>query len=800
MRTFYPEQCISKAKSMQFLFWAIALVVVIGFAGIFAIPVHTEDIGEIAQSSIFTHWGASFAVLPDGTLWAWGNNEYGRLGDGNVSRSGYDHFIDYNQTQPVFIMDDVVAVSAGVLHTAAIRGDGSLWLWGSNQSGQLGDSTSDNWYNPLPQRIMEDVVAVSTGGHHTMAIRSDGSLWGWGNGGSGQLGDGTRTSRPYPVWVMDGVAYVSAGQDHTMAICVDGALWIWGSNHFGQLGNGLRTIYANNRGEDAVNYNSLTPIRLMDGVIAIYAANAGSFAIKDDNSLWSWGVSSLVLVPTRVMGGIAAVSSGGGQTLAIGTDGNLWGWGSGWFGDHSTRQSVPYPRQIEIDDVVDASIGDGNIMAIKADGSIWAWGSNGHGQLGDGTTALRYSPVQIFDSEQNAIITPRYWERLFSTWQEAYEAVLWHYFGREVDFFLHDVDGDGTPELFVGERWRRITYHAFTFVDGKVQELSLAYINEVAGVLVPTDGRGIVIRCRAYHLFHWIDGAFVHIARSDSWSLPYYANPLTAYENHIRLFNGLRLVPYRTIEAFAPAHQGYFNTWQEAFLAVLTYYHPTNSEFLLLDLNNDNVPELFIRTDWGTRVFTFSGNRPIELARDHRLWPFNSISIPSDSDDEIIVYNMSDDCFQRYRIQMQGYYLILTTRGILPQADYPVEAWLEGRRVSIRQFNAVFQGLSRNFRHVTDASQAIDIFNRWGLVLYTAQTLPTAPPSNVYADKQDYYAGNDYAEDDYVEDDYVEESYVGTKFNEQGQFPLVFIIAVGMVLVVGGVAVFIRRKYKTSHC
>ena len=327
MRTFYPKRTNS-------LSWTLALVVVLLFVGIFAIPVRAEDMVGITQSSVSTHWGASFAVLPDGTLWAWGNNEYGRLGDGNVSRSGYDYFIDNNRQQPMFIMDDVVAVSAGVSHTAAIRGDGSLWLWGSNQSGQLGDGASDNCYNPLPQRIMEDVVAVSAGGHHTMAIRSDGTLWGWGAGGSGQLGDGTRTSRPYPVWVMDGVAYVSAGQDHTMAICVDGSLWIWGSNHFGQLGNGLRTIHANDIGEEAVNHNSFSPVRLMDGVIAIYASNAGSFAIKDDNSLWGWGigrrlgvgeVSSSVLVPTRVMGDIAAVASGSIHTLAIGTDGSLWG-------------------------------------------------------------------------------------------------------------------------------------------------------------------------------------------------------------------------------------------------------------------------------------------------------------------------------------------------------------------------------------------------------------------------------------------------------------------------------------------
>ena len=169
----------------------------------------------------------------DGTLWGWGANWAGQLGDGPTT----------SRTSPVKILDGVKQVSAGGNSTMAILNDGTLWGWGGNLSGQLGDGTKTNCERPV--KILDGVKQISAGPFNTMAILNDGSLWGWGVNYTGQLGDGTTTSRTRPVKILDGVKLVSGGAgnniSHTMAILNDGSLWGWGDNEFGQLGDGTKT-------------------------------------------------------------------------------------------------------------------------------------------------------------------------------------------------------------------------------------------------------------------------------------------------------------------------------------------------------------------------------------------------------------------------------------------------------------------------------------------------------------------------------------------------------------------------------
>ena len=178
------------------------------------------------QGKIAAGGGHSLVILDDGSLWAWGGNSFGRLGDGTT----------IDRHTPVHIMDDVAAVSAGSFHTLAITTDGSLWAWGGNWDGQLGDGTTTARRTPV--HIMDDVVAVSAGSWHTLAITTDGSLWAWGRNWDGQLGDGTTIDRHTPVHIMDDVVAVSAGGSYTLAITTGGSLWAWGSNEFDQLGGG----------------------------------------------------------------------------------------------------------------------------------------------------------------------------------------------------------------------------------------------------------------------------------------------------------------------------------------------------------------------------------------------------------------------------------------------------------------------------------------------------------------------------------------------------------------------------------
>jgi len=216
--------------------------------------------------------GSSFAIMTDGSLWAWGQNSSGQLGDGTT----------IERHSPVRIMENVVSVSAGNAHALAITTDGGLWAWGHNGQGQLGDGTTANSNNPV--RVMENVIAISAGHRHSFAITSDGVLWAWGGTEGtqiGVLGDGTNTARHSPVRIMENVTAVSTGRGHTLAITTDGGLWAWGNNSMGQLGDGTTT-------------KSPNPVRIKENFVAVSAGESHSLALTADGGLWGWAIVNLV--------------------------------------------------------------------------------------------------------------------------------------------------------------------------------------------------------------------------------------------------------------------------------------------------------------------------------------------------------------------------------------------------------------------------------------------------------------------------------------------------------------------------
>jgi alpha-tubulin suppressor-like RCC1 family protein len=175
------------------------------------------------------------AVHGDHTLWCWGENGNGQLGDGTTNGSDVP-------VQESTAASDWAAVTAGYVHTCAIKTTGTLWCWGDNGNGQLGDGTTSDSHVPVQESTAaSDWAAVAAGYNYTCAIKTTGTLWCWGDNGNGQLGDGTTNGSDVPVQETTAAsdwAAVTVGYVHTCAIKTTGTLWCWGNNGNGQLGDG----------------------------------------------------------------------------------------------------------------------------------------------------------------------------------------------------------------------------------------------------------------------------------------------------------------------------------------------------------------------------------------------------------------------------------------------------------------------------------------------------------------------------------------------------------------------------------
>jgi len=287
------------------------------------------------------------ALRENGSLWAWGINSHGRLGDGTTT----------NRHAPTRIDTDanLVYASAGYTHTVAIGADGSIWAWGQNDWGQLGgDAASPSLF---PVRVYSPAAGsagwttVSAGREHTVALRDDGSLWAWGRNLHGQLGDGTTTTRRAPtrIGTDSNWASVSAGRTHTVATRTDGSLWIWGANWTGQLGTGMLV-------------DSNVPVRV------------------GTDSNW------------------ASVSAGRWHTVGVRTDGSLWAWGgngAGQLGDGTTTNRHSPTRVGAYYTWASASAGSFHTVAVRTDGSFMAWGRHLERQFDAGAVDRTYFPTRM---------------------------------------------------------------------------------------------------------------------------------------------------------------------------------------------------------------------------------------------------------------------------------------------------------------------------------------------------------------------------------------------------------------------
>jgi alpha-tubulin suppressor-like RCC1 family protein len=393
----------------------------------------------------------ALAVRQNGTVWAWGSNTYNQV---------YDK-TDTQLLFPVQVtsLTDVVSVAAGALHSLALKADGSVWAWGYNGYGALGDGMFASHTSPVQVGSLTGVTtAVAAGLYHSVALESDGTVWTWGYNQYGQLGNNSTTTVASPVQVQDeygdnltAVVAIDAGAYHTLALTSDGRVLAWGWNGYGQVGNG--TI--------ANNQLQATQVATLTDAVAIGAGYYHSVALKSDGTVVSWGMGSFgqlgngalsgqpLPVPVSSLAGVKSIAAGALHTMALRSDGTVAAWGYGGYGElgngagttspvpvdipglsgveeiacgddfslsalsaggqimswgynpygelgnGSTTSSLSPTQAAALSGVVAASGGDDHTVAVKWDGTVWAWGKNDYGQIGDGTKITRLTPVQV---------------------------------------------------------------------------------------------------------------------------------------------------------------------------------------------------------------------------------------------------------------------------------------------------------------------------------------------------------------------------------------------------------------------
>ena len=334
----------------------------------------------------------SLALKGNGTVWAWGSN-YG------------------NTPTQVSGLSDIVSIAVGGNHFLALKNDGTVLAWGDNSDGQLGIGTNKQSNVPVQVSSLSDVIAIAAGYNHSLALKSNGTVWAWGDNNFCQLGDGTNTARWTPVQVLGlgGITTIVAGGSysyHSLALRSDGTVWAWGYNNNYQLGDGT-------------NANRWMPVQVsaLNGITAIAAGARHSLALKN-GTIWAWGNNTYGQVgnyeqnienhstPVQVwedmvgvMSGVTSIAAGSYHSFAIKNDGTAWAWGNNSYkqlGDGSNYATKLAAYQVVgLTGIVAIAGGYRHSLALKNDGTAWAWGLNSSGLLGDGTTTQRPTPVQV---------------------------------------------------------------------------------------------------------------------------------------------------------------------------------------------------------------------------------------------------------------------------------------------------------------------------------------------------------------------------------------------------------------------
>ncbi|MBK9338120.1 MAG: HYR domain-containing protein [Lewinellaceae bacterium] len=350
--------------------------------------------GQVTPVETYDHH--NLAIKPDGTLWAWGDNLFGQLGNGTNN--------DQNQLVKIGAANDWRQLAKGSVsqHSMAIKNDGSLWAWGRNDYGQLG--IGNNSYQLTPQQVGSDLdwTMVAVGKSHTLALRTNGTLWACGNNNYGELGIGNTVDKNIFVQVGNAQDWltIEAGDVHSIALKSDGTLWTWGSGGNGALGLGTQS-------------NQVVPTQVgsHNDWIQISAGEDFSAAIKQNGELWEWGlndagqlgIGSLITQLSPVQVGAATdwteVKAGGAHTLGLKNNGKLYVWGWNSFGQLGAGNNLDQSNPVLLNGYTSTTgqihAGGTHSIAWINSTNFFGFGRNTDGELGIGNTQNQNSPIAI---------------------------------------------------------------------------------------------------------------------------------------------------------------------------------------------------------------------------------------------------------------------------------------------------------------------------------------------------------------------------------------------------------------------
>ena len=399
----------------------LGLLLLFGTVSQYHLPLSAEDVTVDPMIDI----GNDFvvALASNGTAWSWGQNDAGQLGIGSMSGENHPTPTKVNATVRF------QSLSVGDSHVLALASDGSVWAWGANGLGQLGDEGTADQPTPVAVHGLSNrtVRQVAAGGNTSYALTSDGAVYAWGANTAGMLGDASLTagdsrSIPTKVSALDGVfaERIFAGEGTVAVISGDGSVWMWGENSNLQCGvstgQDLFTPTQKVAGTGELQYRARTvalglyhtAILATDGMILNFGLNtSGQFGNTAVSAVPSYLLKGSKCTDVTAMQGVVDIAAGREHMLALTADGTLYAWGSNSAGQLATEEETNRhtPQAISLTALTNGTAvaiaaGYDNSALIDSEGHVFMWGSNSAGQLGNGTEGNdQYTPCPVLGND-----------------------------------------------------------------------------------------------------------------------------------------------------------------------------------------------------------------------------------------------------------------------------------------------------------------------------------------------------------------------------------------------------------------